>query len=79
VNYSTFSRTIKTLKNRLKSIWIVIASKNFIIIYDIEEFEHDGAKGRRFKLGRRTNYDDQSDLLTLKGAVKTLTEKNNPH
>lgn len=57
---------------RLISIWRILTVRNYILI-DYEEFNGDGKRGRKFRTLTRTNYDGDSDSLTLKAAyLKSL-------
>lgn len=66
---------VNPIYQRLKGMWYLIKSRNFILVYDINEFVEDGQKGRSISILKRTNYNAESDLLTIKGAYFMLEEK----
>jgi hypothetical protein len=62
-----YKRTKHPLIIRLIALWRVMTCKNFILI-DYSEFIKDGKKGRKIRPLYRTNYDAESEQLTLKAA-----------
>jgi hypothetical protein len=53
---------------RIGAIWRVLTCRNFILI-DFKEFEENGQKGRSVRPLYRSDYDAESDFLTLKAAM----------
>ena len=62
-----YKRSKHPLIIRLIALWRVITCKNFILI-DYSEFIKNGEKGRKVRPLYRTNYDSESEQLTLKTA-----------
>jgi len=62
-----YKRSKHPLIIRAIAIWRVITCRNFILI-DYSEFVKDGEKGRKVRPLYRTNYDSESEELTLKAA-----------
>ena len=60
-------------KSRLKAIFNILTG-NFILIYKIKEFtDENGAEGRIVSVIRRTEYNKDSDLLSIT-AAHVITE-----
>ena len=71
--------TVKKLKIRLYSIWLILTSKNYILIHDIKEYNENNIDKRKMKITRRTDYSDDSDCLTLKATFFSLYDKIKPN
>lgn len=54
---------------RLVAIFRILTSKNWMLIDGIKEYKKDGEPARCSRLLRRTDYDTESDFLTLKGVL----------
>lgn len=53
---------------RMIALWRILTCRNFILI-DFNEFERNGQKGRNVRPLYRSNYDADSEYLTLKAAI----------
>jgi hypothetical protein len=60
---------IKAFKQRVKALWKICSTRNFILLYGIEEIKIDGEDGRKFAWLRRTDYNAESDFYTQKAAM----------
>lgn len=60
---------------RLIAIYRILFCRNFILI-DCNELKVDDQKARRVRLLFRTDYDLESDQLTLKAAYLKSTDKS---
>jgi hypothetical protein len=68
-----------TLKQRLRCVFWVLTSRNFILIHHVEEKMLPGGKGRSFKASYRTDYSDESDALTVYAAARQWVTKYAPY
>jgi hypothetical protein len=62
-----YKRNKHPLIIRLIALWRIITCKNFILI-DYNEYTKNGNKGRTIRPLYRTDYNTESEILTLKGA-----------
>jgi hypothetical protein len=69
----------KKLKIRIYSIWLILTTKNYILIHDIKEYNENNIDKRKMLTTRRTDYSDESDCLTLKATYFSLYDKINPN
>lgn len=53
---------------RIKALWCVLTTRNFIIV-SVNEYEKDDKSCRTVRPLYRTDYDTESDVLTLRGAL----------
>lgn len=60
---------MKAIISRIKCLWFVLTSRNVIVIHKIKEIQIDGQPGRRVAVRRRTDYNTESDYLTMKMAI----------
>lgn len=60
---------MKKIKQRIKALWKICTTRNFILIYGIEEMKIEGEPGRKFSWLRRTDYNTESDFYTMKAAM----------
>ena len=66
---------MKRIRVILFSIFKILSCRNFILIYDIEEFKtENNESGRKLNIARRTDYSNESDVLTVKAAFLTLNK-----
>lgn len=70
---SDYYRNTHPFLNRLRGVWRILTCRNFILI-DFNEFERQGQKGRKVRTLHRTDYNKESELLTIK-AVYNQIEK----
>lgn len=71
----SYKREIHPFFQRLKAIWYIISTRNFILVR-VEETNVDGKKGRKVSPLYRTDYDGDSDTLTLTGALDMCKKRN---
>ncbi len=75
----TFSPFYKRNKHplfvRITGLWRIVTCRNFILI-DFVEFEKSGEKGRKVRTLYRSDYDSESEYLTLKAAYYLKQENN---
>lgn len=58
---------------RLLGLWRILTCRNFILI-DFTETKTDGKEGRRVRPLYRSDYDGESEFLTLKAALLMKSE-----
>ena len=61
---------MKKIIGKIKAIWLVLTSSNFILLHSCSEFVKDGKKGFSVAVLRRTDFTDQRDLYIMAGAIK---------
>lgn len=59
---------------RIKALWLVLTSKNFILISKIKEFIENGERGRELTVTSLTEYDNDSDQLSCIGASRIIKD-----
>lgn len=62
------------LLNRLRAVFRVLFSRNFILI-EVKEKTVDGRPARDTRVLSRTDYDTESDLLTLSAAYMHIEKQ----
>lgn len=61
---------MKAFFGRIKGLWFVLTSRNFILIYGIKEFVNkDGDEGHKIAYLRRTDYNTESDFYSMKASM----------
>lgn len=60
---------MRSIIGKLKALYFILASRNFILIHDIKEFEKDGQHGHSTAYLRRTDYDTESDFYSMKASM----------
>lgn len=73
---SNYKRKSHPLYMRLVALWRVLTCRNFILI-DFKEFIVKGMDGRDIRTLYRSNYDSESELNTLYGAIQMKKEDIN--
>lgn len=56
-------------KSRLKGLWKLLTSRNFILIHHIEKGEDRGMKTTKVTVWRRTDHDTEEDYLSMKAGL----------
>lgn len=60
---------------RLKGLWYMLTSKNFILIYHIKDNISNEVEYRKLHILKRTNYDEMNDIITVKFAYFLLKDQ----
>ena len=61
---------MKGFLGKLKGVWFVLKSKNFILLHSCHEFKKGNKTGFGLAVLRRTNFSDRRDLYLIVGSVK---------
>lgn len=69
-----YKHNTRPFLNRLRALFRVLFSRNFILI-EVEEIILEGKPGRSVRVLSRTDYDTESDLLTLSAAYMRIEKR----
>ncbi len=62
---------MKTLKNRLYSIWLLLTSRNFILLHHCQDWTNEeGKSGFTVGVQRRTDFTAKRDFYIIAGAIR---------
>jgi hypothetical protein len=73
MKHPEYHRNINPIINRIIAIWRIITCRNYMLI-DYKEFEREGRKGRNVRTLYRTDYNKESEILTLKAVLLKKSE-----
>jgi hypothetical protein len=62
-------RKLRAFNLRIKALWKICTTHNFILVYEIEEIKINGNPGRKSAFIRRTDYNTESDFYTMKASM----------